>query len=130
MARALSFFHFWLPMLILYLVWKLGYDKRALLGWTLIAWAAMLISYYLLPAPGDALDFANQPNNVNYVFGPNGDMRQTWMSETGWFAVMMVGLPTLIYAPTHACLGYLVSPTRNMRSVLLGTSSSNLNRLR
>src|SRR4051812_47998742 len=50
-ARGLSFFHFWLPFVLLWLVWRLGYDRRALLGWTGLAWVLMLISFFLLPAP-------------------------------------------------------------------------------
>ncbi len=30
--RGLSLFHGWLPFLLVYLVWKLGYDRRALAG--------------------------------------------------------------------------------------------------
>jgi len=29
--RLLSLFHGWLPILLVYLVWKLGYDRRAVL---------------------------------------------------------------------------------------------------
>jgi len=36
-ARALSFFHFWLPILLVYLIWRLGYDRRALARWTVLA---------------------------------------------------------------------------------------------
>lgn len=100
-ARGLSFFHFWLPFLLAYMVWQLGYDRRALCGWTAVAVAAMLISYTMLPAPGDALAFANQPHNVNYVFGPAGDQAQTWMPPLAWLATLLVGLPALIYLPTH-----------------------------
>jgi len=32
--RSLSFFHGWLPFLLLFLVARLGYDRRALLAWT------------------------------------------------------------------------------------------------
>lgn len=100
-ARALSFFHFWLPLLLLHMVWKQGYDRRGLLGWTAVAWAAMLIAYFLLPAPGDALAFENQPRNVNYVFGPDGNTAQTWMPALAWLSVMLVGLPAVFYVPTH-----------------------------
>ena len=31
--RGLSLFHGWLPFLLLYLVWRLGYDRRALPAW-------------------------------------------------------------------------------------------------
>ena len=33
-TRGLSFFHFWLPFVLVWLVWKLGYDKRGLPLWT------------------------------------------------------------------------------------------------
>ncbi|MBV5325828.1 MAG: hypothetical protein J0626_11545 [Rhodospirillaceae bacterium] len=29
-TRFLSLFHFWLPLLLLYLVWRFGYDRRAI----------------------------------------------------------------------------------------------------
>jgi hypothetical protein len=35
--RGLSLFHGWLPFLLLYLVWRLGYDGRALPAWTVVA---------------------------------------------------------------------------------------------
>lgn len=49
--RGLSFFHYWLPFLLVFLVWRLGYDRRAFLGWTLLAWVLMLFSYAYMPAP-------------------------------------------------------------------------------
>jgi hypothetical protein len=36
--RGLSFFHFWLPFLVLWNVWRLGYDRRAFVAWTALAW--------------------------------------------------------------------------------------------
>ena len=99
-ARFLSFFHFWLPLLVIYLVWKLGYDRRGLVGWTVIAWLAMAISYLFLPAPGDTLAFTNQPYNVNYVYGL-GTEAQTMMPEKMWLASLMIGLPAIIYTPSH-----------------------------
>lgn len=100
-GRGLSFFHFWLPLLLLYVVHRLGYDPRALLGWTVTAWVAMLIAYFFLPAPGDVLEFPNQPHNVNYVYGMSGDTAQTMMSPGLWLTAMMVGLPLVVYLPTH-----------------------------
>ena len=37
--RGLSLFHGWLPFLLAYLVWRVGYDRRALASWTVLAWA-------------------------------------------------------------------------------------------
>ena len=49
--RGLSLFHGWLPFLLVYLVWRLGYDWRALPAWTVVAWALLLISFFLMPPP-------------------------------------------------------------------------------
>ena len=106
-ARSLSFFHFWLPILLGYLVWKLGYDRRALPAWTVVAWTVILIAYFQLPAPGDKLDFVNQPCNVNYVYGLDSKTPQQWVSASAWLAIMMGGLPVAIYYPTHLLLGKL-----------------------
>ena len=37
--RGLSLFHGWLPFLLVYLVWQLGYDRRGFPAWTVLAWA-------------------------------------------------------------------------------------------
>ncbi|MFH5805949.1 hypothetical protein [Alienimonas sp. DA493] len=101
--RGLSFFHFWLPFLLAYVVWKLGYDRRGLVVWTVIAWAALLIAYFLLPGPGEAADPLT-PQNVNYVFGPSETAPQTWVPPLVWFGGLLVGLPLLVFAPTHFAL--------------------------
>ncbi len=50
-TRALSLFHFWLPLLLLWIIWRLGYDRRAFRAWTALAWALLLVGYFLMPAP-------------------------------------------------------------------------------
>ena len=50
-ARAISLFHGWLPFVLLYVVYRLGYDRRALAAWTVLAWGLMLIAYFFLPVP-------------------------------------------------------------------------------
>ncbi|MCC9643760.1 hypothetical protein LOC71_15850 [Rhodopirellula sp. JC740] len=103
-ARGLSFFHFWVPILLLYFVWRLGYDRRAFAGWSILACGLMLVCYFLLPAAGAELDYPNQPQNVNYVFGMDDSQPQSWMPSWAWLGVMLAGLPTLIYFPTHLAL--------------------------
>src|SRR5258708_14079737 len=49
--RGLSLFHGWLPFLLVFLVWKLGYDRRALPAWTVVAWALVLICFFFIPPP-------------------------------------------------------------------------------
>ncbi len=109
-ARAISLFHGWLPFLLVYVVYRLGYDRRALLAWTLLAWALMLVAYFLLPAPPAPPDRPNLPVNVNYVYGLSDDAAQTWMPPLAWFALMMAGLPLLFFVPTHWVLSRLMPP--------------------
>lgn len=103
-TRGLSFFHFWLPFVLVWLVWKLGYDKRALKVWTVLAWGLMLIAYFLLPAPPAPMSNPNIPVNVNYVYGLSDDKPQVWMPQLVWFGLMLTVLPTLVYWPTHLLL--------------------------
>jgi len=102
--RGLSFFHGWLPFLLIFLVARLGYDRRALLAWTGTAWTAMLISYFLLPAPGAILANPLAPVNVDYVYGFSDQVAQTWMPGWMWLGLLLVALPTLIFVPTHFLL--------------------------
>ena len=100
----LSLFHGWLPFLIVYMVAKLGYDRRALVVWTLSAWALLIVCYLWMPPPGgpakDELD-REFPRNINYVYGLADDKAQEWMHPHLWFAVVFVGLPLLVFLPTH-----------------------------
>ena len=100
-TRGLSFFHFWLPFVLVWLVWKLGYDKRGLPLWTGLAWGLMLVAYFLLPAPPAPGGNPNIPVNVNYVYGLGDDHPQAWMPPLAWLALMLAGMPALVYVPTH-----------------------------
>jgi hypothetical protein len=93
-VRALSLFHGWLPLFLLWLVWRLGYDRRALLAQTVLTWVLLLISFFCAPA---AL-------NINYVHGLGSESPQTWMPPWLWLATLMIGLPVCVYLPTHLVL--------------------------
>lgn len=115
-ARGLSFFHFWLPFVLLWLVWRLGYDRRALMIWTGLAWFLMLICYCLLPAPPPPVDSPNTPVNVNYVYGFSDAHPQEWMPPLAWFALIMVALPVVIFLPTHCVLNRFFGQARGQAS--------------
>jgi hypothetical protein len=100
--RGLSLFHGWLPFLLLYLVWRLGYDRRAFVAWTVLAWILLLICFFLMPPPRP--DPGLQPVNINYVWGMSDFAPQTWVSPWVWFMGLMVGLPLLLFAPVHVLL--------------------------
>ena len=99
-TRLLSLFHGWLPFVLLYGVWRLGYDKRGLLGWTALAWLLVGVCYMFIPAP-PAPSGSNLPVNVNFVYGVSKDGPQTWMNETAY--VLLYGAVLLIafFIPTH-----------------------------
>lgn len=108
--RALSLFHGWLPFLLVFVVKRLGYDKRALPLWTLFAWALMTTSYFFLPPAGAVLLNPNAPVNIDYVWGFSDAAPQTMMPQWAWLALLFGGLPLAIYWPTHFALKRLCKP--------------------
>jgi hypothetical protein len=105
--RGLSFFHGWIPFLLLYLVAKLGYDRRGLPAWTLLAWCLLFVAFVFLPPPRP--DAGLVPVNVNYVWGPSDAAAQTWMPPYVWLALLVLGLPALFFLPTHFSLSRVFS---------------------
>jgi hypothetical protein len=102
--RGLSLFHGWLPFMLLFVVYRLGYDRRALPMWTMLAWALMATSYFFLPPAGAALANSNTPVNIDYVLGFSDAAPQTLMPQWAWLTVLFAGLPLIIYMPTHVAL--------------------------
>lgn len=104
--RGLSLFHGWLPFLLGYLVWRLGYDRRALLAWTGLAWVLILICFFFMPPPNPNPGLT--PVNINYVWGFSDHAPQTWVHPLVWLAGLTVGLPLLVFAPVHFLLAYVM----------------------
>jgi hypothetical protein len=109
-TRALSFFHFWLPLFLLWVLARLGYDRRAFVSWTLLAWVLMPVCYFLMPAPPPPQDNKNLPVNINYVYGLSDERAQEWMPPLAWLALLMVGMPLLVFLPTHLILCKVYRP--------------------
>jgi hypothetical protein len=103
-ARGLSGFHGWLPFLLAWAVWRLGYDRRALPIWTAIATAVLLVSFFLAPAPPAPVDRPNLAVNLNYVHGLSYEKPQTWMAPGLWLTLLLVGTPALLFLPAHLVL--------------------------
>ncbi len=100
-ARFLSFFHFWLPFFLLWLLKRTGYDARGLPLWTVIALLALYICYFFMPAPPAPPDNAALPVNINYVYGLSDQAPQTWMPGVVWFLLLQLMLVFLIFLPSH-----------------------------
>ena len=102
--RGLSLFHGWLPFLLVYLVRKTGYDRRALPGWTLLAAILCLIAFFLLPEAGAVLADPKTPRNVNYVFGMDDAKAQQLLPAPAYLVAWMAALTGLVFVPTHFVL--------------------------
>jgi hypothetical protein len=100
--RGLSLFHGWLPFLLVFLVWKLGYDRRAFVAWTGLAWVLILVCFFFMPPPHPNPGLT--PVNINYVWGPSDNVAQSWVSPALWVAGLAIGMPLLLFAPVHFLL--------------------------
>jgi hypothetical protein len=102
--RGLSLFHGWLPLLLVWLLIRLGYDQRALLAWTGIAIGLVLICYFFTPPAGSHPPDPNLPINLNYVYGFNDQRPQTWMNQN-LYVILWVGTLWLVaFLPMHLIL--------------------------
>jgi len=91
--RALSLFHVFLPVLLLWLVYRLGYERRAWLAATALCWVMLPVSYLL----------TDPAKNINWVFGLGG-APQTWLPGPWYLALLMLVFPLCVYLPTHLVL--------------------------
>lgn len=92
--RAISLFHVFLPVLLLWMVVQLGYDARALLAQTALAWVILPLTYGLADP---------KVENVNWVFGWTARPQER-MPPLAYLGLMMIAFPLLIFVPTHLLL--------------------------
>ena len=90
--RLLSLFHVVVPPVLLWAIWKLGYDSR---GWklqTLTAWVVVPICYFWRPQ-----------FDVNWARGP---FLREQHAVPGWLYLLayLIVVPLAVYWPTHRAL--------------------------
>src|ERR1022692_720027 len=88
-TRGLSLFHGWLPLLLAWLLGRLGYDKRALSAWTVLATGLVLVCYFFTPPAGAHPANPNTPINsimftVSTTSSRNTGSTKISMSLCGW----------------------------------------------
>lgn len=88
--RCLSLFHIVVPSLLAWMVYKLRYDRRALVAQTLLAWTVLLV----------CVAFISPNLNINCVFGP-GTARQNFMPGWLYFIMLLLYVPLAFYLPVH-----------------------------
>jgi hypothetical protein len=88
--RGLSSFHIVLPLLLLWMLHRLGYDHRAFLWQTIVALVVLPLSYRV----------SNARENVNWVYGL-GEKRQRILPAPLFLILLMLLFPLAVYLPTH-----------------------------
>jgi len=94
--RALSLFHVFLPVMLLWMVNVLGYAPAAWIAQTALAWVVLPLTYF----------FTKPEENVNWVFGP-GTKPQKRIQPLIYLGLLMIGFPVLVYLPAHLLLQML-----------------------
>jgi hypothetical protein len=107
LIRLLSLFHAVTPPLLLWAVWRLGYDRR---GWkyqTLMTWIVVPVNYFWRPE-----------HDVNWARGPFF-REQHVVPGLIYLLGCLVALPLLVYFPTHLLLSWWTR-TQNYRPLAAG----------
>lgn len=99
--RVLSLFHVGLPVVMVFLLCRLGYDRRAL-GAQAALTCVVLLATYLLTDPAE---------NINFAFGPGATPQQV-MDPRLYLLLAMVAVPLCVAWPTHLLLGRVLPPPR------------------
>ena len=92
-VRAMSLFHLFVPILLIWAILRLGYDRR---GWRLES----ILCWLILPASFVA---APPSDNLNWLWSPFG-IEQTVMSAPSYLLFCMFAYPVVIFWPTHRLL--------------------------
>ena len=100
--------HVLTPPVLLYGLWKLGYDRRAL-AWQIVAAAAILVASYLV----------DPARNLNWSRGPFG-RPQAVVAPGIYLLVAVVGYTLLLYLPAHLFFSR-VWPRKSPRDLFEGS---------
>ena len=92
-VRGFSLFHLWLPVLLMWLFVKFGYDRRAWIAQLIPLWVLLLLTY-LVTEP---------EKNINWTYGPTAHP-QHWVSPIFYLLILMLFLPFCIFLPLHIIL--------------------------
>jgi len=94
-VRLLGLFHVATPPLLLWAIWRLGYDRRGWICQTLTAWVVVPISHFWRPQ-----------YDVNWARGPFFH-EQHAVPGVVYLVGYLILVPALVYFPTHRFLLWL-----------------------
>ncbi|SEK46759.1 hypothetical protein [Halomonas daqiaonensis] len=90
LTRALSLYHLILPLVAGFAIWRLGYDRRALVWQSVLTWIVIPASYL----------FTEAERNINWVHGPFGQPQDS-LPALVYLAGLMLLWPLVVYLPVH-----------------------------
>jgi hypothetical protein len=103
--RVLSTYHLFVPLILCWGVWRLGYDRRGPWLETAILWVVLPVTYFLSSPEWD----------INWIHGLFGKP-QTWVRPWLYSLVFSLCYPVVIYLPSHL-LALLVFPQTRSSSI-------------
>jgi hypothetical protein len=89
-VRALSLFHLWLTPVLVLIVSRAGYDRRAFKYQTLVTWVILLASWRL----------TKPKDNVNLVHSRPNQIRSP-RARAGFVLLLMAAMPLVFQLPAH-----------------------------
>ncbi|PMR68190.1 hypothetical protein [Halomonas heilongjiangensis] len=90
LTRMMSLYHLILPPVAGFAIWRLGYDRRALLWQTALTWVVVPLTYV-----------ATDPErNINWVHGPFGQPQDS-LDPLVYLAGLTLLWPVAVYLPVH-----------------------------
>jgi hypothetical protein len=92
-VRSLSLFHIFLPAIMLFLLYRLGYDRRALPAQIVLAWLVLPVTYLV----------TDPAKNINFTASWGGEP-QTILDPLLYLGLEMILVPAVVYWPTHLVL--------------------------
>jgi hypothetical protein len=103
-VRGLSLFHGWMPLLLLWMLARLGYDRRAVWVQSVAVMLVFVATFVLLS------EAAGAAGNVNFVLGSAAGQAPSVVSGWFWVALLCVAYPLVICLNTHLLLRRLFDP--------------------
>ncbi len=92
-VRLLSLFHVFLAPMLIWIIYRIGYDPRALRWQSLLTWLVLPLSYVV----------STPELNINWVYGL-GTLQLPWATGPYHVLVMMILVPVVLYLPVHGLM--------------------------
>lgn len=91
LAKILSLYHLVLPLVALFGVARLGFDRHAIAWQTALTWLVIPLTYL----------FTDPERNINWVHGPFGQAPQDMLDPLVYLVGLMLLWPLVIYLPVQ-----------------------------